>query len=185
MKTYTISELAREFQVTPRALRFYEDKGLLSPTRDGLNRVYSVRDRARLKLILQGKSVGFSLSDIREILDLYTLEGHRAQLKLSLKKSREQVRNLEKQREDIEAALETLNKGVRWAEEKLQEMGPGAEVEQSARAYERVAGLVSTATRISTADAKSVSTDRQTMVIRRGVQLPDSRSRALTARAIG
>lgn len=75
MKTYTISELAREFQVTPRALRFYEDKGLLSPTRDGLNRVYSTRDRARLKLILQGKSVGFSLSDIREILDLYTLEG--------------------------------------------------------------------------------------------------------------
>jgi DNA-binding transcriptional MerR regulator len=72
LKTYTISELAREFQVTPRALRFYEDKGLLSPTRDGLNRVYSVRDRARLKLILQGKSVGFSLSDIREILDLYT-----------------------------------------------------------------------------------------------------------------
>ncbi len=139
MKTFTISELAREFQVTPRALRFYEDKGLLSPTRDGLNRVYSARDRARLKLILQGKSVGFSLSDIREILDLYTLEGHRAQLKLSLKKSREQMRNLEKQREDIEAALETLANGVKWAEEKLQELGPGADVEQSARAYERVA----------------------------------------------
>lgn len=139
MKTFTISELAREFQVTPRALRFYEDKGLLSPTRDGLNRVYSARDRARLRLILQGKSVGFSLSDIREILDLYTLEGHRAQLKLSLKKSREQIRNLEKQREDIEAALETLANGVKWAEEKLQELGPGADVEQSARAYERVA----------------------------------------------
>ena len=139
MKNYTISELAREFQVTPRALRFYEDKGLLSPTRDGLNRVYSTRDRARLKLILQGKSVGFSLSDIREILDLYTLEGHRAQLKLSLKKSRDQIKNLEKQREDIEAALDTLHKGVKWAEEKLQELGPGAEVEQSARAYERVA----------------------------------------------
>jgi DNA-binding transcriptional MerR regulator len=128
LKTYTISELAREFQVTPRALRFYEDKGLLQPTRDGLNRVYSTRDRARLKLILQGK-----------ILDLYTLEGHRAQLKLSLKKSREQIKNLEKQREDIEAALETLQKGVSWAEEKLQELGPGPDVEQSARAYERVA----------------------------------------------
>jgi DNA-binding transcriptional MerR regulator len=139
MKAYKISELAREFQVTPRALRFYEDKGLLSPTRDGLNRVYSTRDRARLKLILQGKSVGFSLSDIREILDLYTLEGHRAQLKLSLKKSRDQIRNLEKQREDIEAALDTLRKGVKWVEEKLQELGPGAEVEQSARAYDRVA----------------------------------------------
>jgi DNA-binding transcriptional MerR regulator len=139
LKTYTISELAREFQVTPRALRFYEDKGLLQPTRDGLNRVYSARDRARLKLILQGKSVGFSLSDIREILDLYNHEGHRAQLKLSLKKSREQVKNLEKQREDIEAALDTLMKGVKWTEEKLQELGPGPDVEQSARAYERVA----------------------------------------------
>src|ERR1700759_4397369 len=123
MKTYTISELAREFNVTPRALRFYEDKALLSPTRDGLNRVYSARDRARLKLILQGKSVGFSLTDIREILDLYTLEGHRAQLKLSLKKSREQIVNLERQREDIEAALGTLRSGVKWAEEKLAEMG--------------------------------------------------------------
>jgi DNA-binding transcriptional MerR regulator len=139
MKMYTISELAREFNVTPRALRFYEDKALLSPTREGMNRVYSGRDRARLKLILQGKSVGFSLTDIREMLDLYTLEGHRAQLKLSLKKSREQIVNLERQREDIEAALETLRAGVRWAEEKLAELGPGAEVEQSARAYERVA----------------------------------------------
>jgi DNA-binding transcriptional MerR regulator len=139
MKTFTISELAREFNVTPRALRFYEDKALLSPTRDGMNRVYSGRDRARLKLILQGKSVGFSLTDIREMLDLYTLEGHRAQLKLSLKKSREQIVNLERQREDIEAALETLRAGVRWAEEKLAELGPGHEVEQSARAYERVA----------------------------------------------
>jgi DNA-binding transcriptional MerR regulator len=139
MKTYTISELAREFEVTPRALRFYEDKDLLHPTRDGLNRVYSTRDRARLKLILQGKSVGFSLSDIREILDLYQLEGHRAQLKLSVKKSREQVRNLEKQRNDLEEALETLRKGIKWSEEKLAEMGPGAEVEQSARAYEKVA----------------------------------------------
>jgi DNA-binding transcriptional MerR regulator len=139
MKTYTISELAREFEVTPRALRFYEDKDLLHPTRDGLNRVYSTRDRARLKLILQGKSVGFSLSDIREILDLYQLEGHRAQLKLSLKKSKEQVRNLEKQRNDLEEALDTLRKGIKWSEEKLAEMGPGAEVEQSARAYEKVA----------------------------------------------
>ncbi|MEP7209896.1 MAG: MerR family DNA-binding transcriptional regulator [Alphaproteobacteria bacterium] len=139
MKTYTISELAREFEVTPRALRFYEDKDLLHPTRDGLNRVYSIRDRARLKLILQGKSVGFSLSDIREILDLYQLEGHRAQLKLSVKKSRDQVRNLEKQRNDLEEALDTLRKGIKWSEEKLAEMGPGAEVEQSARAYEKVA----------------------------------------------
>ena len=139
MKTYTISELAREFQVTPRALRFYEDKDLLHPARDGLNRVYSSKDRARLKLILQGKRVGFSLVDIREILDLYTLEGHQAQLKLSLRKSREQIRNLEKQREDIEDALEMLRKGVDWTEQKLKDLGPGSEAEQSARADDRVA----------------------------------------------
>lgn len=139
MQNYTISELAREFSVTPRALRFYEDKGLLSPTRDGLNRVYSSSDRARLKLILQGKSVGFSLSDIREMLDLYKLDGHRAQLKLALKKSRDQVRLLNKQKADIEGSLSSLNEGIRWLEQKLAEMGPGDEVEQSARAYERVA----------------------------------------------
>ncbi len=139
MKTYTISELAREFDVTPRALRFYEDKGLLNPTRDGLNRVYSATDRARLKLILQGKSVGFSLSDIREMLDLYKLEGHRAQLKLAVRKSRDQIRNLEKQQHDIEAALESLREGIRWSELKLSELGPSADAEQSARAYDRVA----------------------------------------------
>lgn len=139
MQNYTISELAREFSVTPRALRFYEDKGLLSPTRDGLNRVYSASDRARLKLILQGKSVGFSLSDIREMLDLYKLDGHRAQLKLAMKKSRDQVRLLNKQKADIEGSLTALNDGIKWLEQKLSEMGPGEEVEQSARAYERVA----------------------------------------------
>lgn len=139
MTNYTISELAREFSVTPRALRFYEDKGLLNPTRDGLNRVYSASDRARLKLILQGKSVGFSLSDIREMLDLYKLDGHRAQLKLALKKSRDQVRLLNKQKADIEGSLSTLNDGIKWLESKIAEMGPGEEVEQSARAYERVA----------------------------------------------
>jgi DNA-binding transcriptional MerR regulator len=139
MKTYTISELAREFSVTPRALRFYEDKGLLTPTRDGLNRVYSASDRTRLKLILQGKSVGFSLNDIREILDLYKHEGHRAQLKLAVRKSKEQIRVLEKQRQDLDDSLEQLRKGVVWAEHKLLELGPGGDVEQSARVYERAA----------------------------------------------
>ncbi|MEM6627356.1 MAG: MerR family DNA-binding transcriptional regulator [Pseudomonadota bacterium] len=139
MRTYTISELAREFGVTPRALRFYEDKDLLHPARDGLNRVYSVRDRARVKLIMQGKRVGFSLADIREILDVYSLEGHRAQLRLSQKKFREQIKKLERQREDLEAALGALQDGLVWAEGKLAETSPGAEAEQSARAFERVA----------------------------------------------
>ena len=70
-RTYTIRQLCTEFTVTPRALRFYEDKGLLSPAREGLNRVYNHRDRARLILILRGKRVGLSLAVIRDILDLY------------------------------------------------------------------------------------------------------------------
>ncbi|RYF99061.1 MAG: MerR family DNA-binding transcriptional regulator, partial [Caulobacteraceae bacterium] len=70
-RTYSIRQLCQEFDVTPRSLRFYEDKGLLFPAREGLNRVYSHRDRARLILILRGKLVGFSLNEIGEMLDLY------------------------------------------------------------------------------------------------------------------
>jgi len=70
-RTFTIRNLCNEFKATPRALRFYEDKGLLSPAREGLNRVYSHKDRVRLQLILRGKRVGLSLSEIRELLDLY------------------------------------------------------------------------------------------------------------------
>ncbi len=70
-ETYSIAELAREFDVTHRAIRFYEDEGLLSPARDGTRRVYSKRDWVRLKLILRGKRLGFSLAEIREMLELY------------------------------------------------------------------------------------------------------------------
>lgn len=70
-QTYTISELAREFDVTPRAIRFYEDQGLLAPTRAGQNRVYSKRDYVRLKLTLRGKRLGFSLSEVGEMVDMY------------------------------------------------------------------------------------------------------------------
>ena len=70
-RSFTIRQLCREFGATPRALRFYEDKGLLAPARNGLNRVYSYKDRARLQLILRGKRVGLALAEIREILALY------------------------------------------------------------------------------------------------------------------
>src|SRR4051812_46554183 len=73
-RTFTIRQLCLEFKCTPRALRFYEDKGLLAPARDGLNRVYSYKDRARLQLILQGKRVGLALAEIGEILDLYEVD---------------------------------------------------------------------------------------------------------------
>jgi DNA-binding transcriptional MerR regulator len=138
-RTYTISELAREYGVTPRALRFYEDKDLLHPARDGINRVYSARDRARLQLIVRGKRVGFSLSDIRELIDLYDIgDGQFAQLKTSQRKFQSQVATLERQRGDIEHAIEELRRGIDWIAARLAD-GPGEADQQSARAYEAVA----------------------------------------------
>src|ERR1700760_3214710 len=91
-RTYTIRQLCREFGVTPRALRFYEDKGLLSPGRQGMNRVYSHRDHGRLVLILRGKRVGLSLNEIREILDLYKVgDGGTAQMARTIKKFSEKM----------------------------------------------------------------------------------------------
>jgi len=139
-RTYSISELAREFGVTARALRFYEDKDLLHPARDGMTRVYSNRDRARLTLIVRGKRVGLPLADIREILDLYSIGGdQRVQLRTTLEKFRKQVVELESQRADIETALEELRKGIIWAEEKLQTAEPSEETSKKLRAYEAVA----------------------------------------------
>ncbi|ACT58622.1 MerR family transcriptional regulator [Hirschia baltica] len=105
MRSYSIGELAKEFEVTPRALRFYEDKDLLHPTRNGMHRVYSYKDRGRLQLILQGKNIGFSLAEIRELLDVYNLEGPRVQMERMLERYQDQVKKLEKQRRDIDGAL--------------------------------------------------------------------------------
>ena len=109
--TYSMTELRREFDVSARTLRFYEDKGLLHPTRAGQNRIFSYRDRARLKLILRGKRVGFSLAEIREILDLYNLkDGQVTQLRVSLDKGRERITALEEQKRDIEEAIADLTR---------------------------------------------------------------------------
>lgn len=119
-RTYTIRQLCLEFKCTPRALRFYEDKGLLTPARDGMNRVYSYKDRARLKLILQGKRVGLSLAEIGEILDLYDLgDGGAAQMAKSLRKFKERIVALETQREDIDRAINELKAGCNNLEAKL------------------------------------------------------------------
>ncbi len=106
---YSISELAREFDVTPRAIRFYEAEGLLSPAREGQRRIYSLRDRTRLKLTLRGKRLGLSLSEIREIVDMYE-PGHdeRPQLEKFLAVLEAHKRQLEQQREDIEAQLSEI-----------------------------------------------------------------------------
>ena len=110
---FTIGDLAKEFQCTLRTLRFYEDKGLINPKRDGLNRIYNRRDRARLKLVLMGKRVGFSLSEIRDMLDLYDLrDGQVTQLRVALSKFNEQISVLEDQRKDIEQAIEELSRTV-------------------------------------------------------------------------
>jgi len=124
-RTFTIRQLCIEFKVTPRALRFYEDKGLLSPAREGLNRVYNHRDRARLILILRGKRVGLSLAVIRDILDLYkTDETGAAQMAKSVRKFREQIVSLEAQREDLDHAVTELKQAVSVFEGRLAQVRP-------------------------------------------------------------
>ena len=110
---FTIRDLAREFGVTARTLRFYEEKELLSPRRQGQERLYSRRDRARLKLVLMGKRVGFSLTEIKEVLDLYDLKDNQlTQLRVALKKFNEQIGVLEAQKRDCELALDELKTTV-------------------------------------------------------------------------
>ncbi|AXE63271.1 MerR family transcriptional regulator [Hyphomonas sp. NPDC076900] len=139
-RTYTISELAREFGVTPRALRFYEDKDMLHPARDGMMRLYSNRDRARLTIIVRLKRLGLPLADIREILDLYALnDGKRAQTRMMLEKFRKQARELEVQRQDIDTALTELYKGIDWLQGIVENPGPSEETKRQAAAYEQVA----------------------------------------------
>jgi DNA-binding transcriptional MerR regulator len=107
--TYTISELAKEFGVTTRTIRFYEDQGLVSPTREGATRVFSNRDRVRLKLALRGKRLGFSLAEIRELFELYDISrDEKKQLEEFLGKLDRRRAHLEQQREDIEVMLNEI-----------------------------------------------------------------------------
>ncbi|MEP1444028.1 MAG: MerR family DNA-binding transcriptional regulator [Hyphomicrobiales bacterium] len=119
---FTIGDLAKEFDVSLRTLRFYEDKNLIHPRRDGVTRIYSRRDRARLKLVIMGKRVGFSLKEIKEMLDLYDLkDGQSTQLKVSLKRFNEQIALLEKQKQDVEQAIGELSQTVMIVEGMLVE----------------------------------------------------------------
>jgi DNA-binding transcriptional MerR regulator len=107
---FTISELAREFGVTTRTIRFYEDEGLLSPKREGTNRVFSQRDRVRLKLALRGKRLGFSLAEIRELFELYDVSrDEHKQLEEFLARLERRRAQLELQREDIEIMLREID----------------------------------------------------------------------------
>ncbi|WP_169567355.1 MerR family transcriptional regulator [Sneathiella limimaris] len=111
---YSITDLAEEFEVTSRTIRFYEDKGLISPFREGLTRVYSRGDRARLKLILRGRRLGFSLQEIKKMIDLYdpTQGVSKEQLTYTLKKCKDQLDKLIVQRKDINDAILELEDGI-------------------------------------------------------------------------
>jgi DNA-binding transcriptional MerR regulator len=113
MPTYTITELAREFDITPRAIRFYEDQGLISPRREGAGgrtRVYSARERTRLKLTLRGKRLGLTLQEIKGLVDMYeSPKDSVAQMKRFLAVLAQHRETLEQQREDIEVTLEEIS----------------------------------------------------------------------------
>ena len=107
---YSIGDLSREFGVTTRTIRFYEDQGLLSPTRNGQNRIYRARDRVRLKLILRGKRLGFSLKEINKLIALYDApEGEAGQLRRFIEKIRARRTELLGQQDDIAHVLDELD----------------------------------------------------------------------------
>lgn len=123
-ETYTISELAKEFEISTRTIRYYEELGLLSPQRtSGNQRIFTKKDRARLKLIIRGKRLGFSLSEIKEMIEMYDVAGETEQIRLTLrygerklKEIEEKIRELEMLREDLLAIREILLKRLKELE---------------------------------------------------------------------
>lgn len=116
----TIREMCDAFEVTPRTLRFYESKELLAPDRRGNKRLFTRRDRARLKLILRGKRFGFSLEEIRQILDLYESDGGKAaQLKRARAAAKERLAEMERQREELTQTIAELKNQLEWSEKAL------------------------------------------------------------------
>jgi DNA-binding transcriptional MerR regulator len=134
-QTYTITELAREFDITPRTIRHYEDLGLLAPSRAGQVRVYGKRDRTRLRLALRGKRLGLSLTEIRELIELYdTAPGESAQLYKFLVALSKRKAQLEQQREDIEAVLAEIGAFERQCRELLEKSAQAPPVKRRAGA---------------------------------------------------
>jgi DNA-binding transcriptional MerR regulator len=124
---YSVTQLALDLGVTARTIRFYEDKGLISPRRAGNNRVYTLRDRARMILILRGKKLGFSLREIKEFLDLYDVDPTQAkQLRLLLKAVHDRIVQLEDQRVALDEALGELRDVEAQTHNALEALGNGA-----------------------------------------------------------
>ncbi len=122
-KTYTISELAKAFDVTPRALRLYEESGILGPKREGNRRIYFERDRVRLRLLLRGKRLGYSLAEIKELFDVYdSNSGEEGQLRLLLENMEDKKKKLEIQKVDVEAALQEIERITKKARKALREI---------------------------------------------------------------
>lgn len=120
--SYGISELAREFGITPRAIRFYENRGLLAPRREGQRRIYSRRDRTRLKLTLRGKRIGMTLAEIKEVFDLYDMaHGEERQLERYLEILQEKREALLRQRQDLDDALAELEESARRCRQVLEQ----------------------------------------------------------------
>jgi len=124
--TFAIGELAREFDITPRSIRFYEEQGLLSPTRTGQNRVYFNKDRVRLKLILRGKRLGFSLAEVKTLFDMYDSNPNSAvQLEAMLEMSEQKRAVLNQQLEDIQMLMTELDDVETRCREELAELKRG------------------------------------------------------------
>jgi DNA-binding transcriptional MerR regulator len=116
----TIRQMCESFGVTARTLRFYESKELLAPRRDGQKRLYHRRDRARLKLILRGKRFGFSLEEIRQLLDLYDLErGQEIQFRRAYDLALQHLADMERRRAELDEAISELKEQIAWGERQL------------------------------------------------------------------
>ena len=121
--TMTIREMCDAYSVTPRTLRFYESKELLFPIREGQKRLFTKRDRARLKLILRGKRFGFSLEEIRQLLDLYHMgDQQQTQIQRTYEIAQERLADMERQREELTEAIDDLKSQLKWGEQLLNSM---------------------------------------------------------------
>jgi len=119
-QTKTIREMCEEYEVTPRTLRFYEAKELIFPIRDGQKRLFTKRDSGRLKLILRGKRFGFSLEEIRQLLDLYDMGDQQlTQLQRTYEVALERLFDMERQRAELDVAIEDLKKQLEWGRSEI------------------------------------------------------------------